>query len=274
MPILQVIVLAIVQGLTEFLPISSTAHLFLTSTLLGWNAESLSFDIILHIGTLIAILLYFFRDWLQIIGQAFGVSLAHDEELKHNRGLLWLLVIGSIPVGVAGLVFGKQAEGPWRNEYVISAMLIGVGILMYLAENAGRRARDLGAVNFADAVSIGLAQALAVVPGTSRSGVTISAGLFRNLTRESAARFSFLLSTPAIAAAALKAVHDLHKQHQLHELFTLPYLVGIAVSALTGCAVIAWFLHYLRRSGLRPFVYYRIILGIIVLALAFIRRPA
>lgn len=274
MPILQVIVLAIVQGLTEFLPISSTAHLFLTSSLLGWNAESLSFDIILHLGTLIAVLLYFFRDWLQIIGQAFGAQIGHDEELKHNRAMLWLLAAGSIPVGVAGLAFGKLAEGPWRNEYVIGGMLIGVGILMYIAENAGRRARDLGAVNFADAIAIGLAQALAVVPGTSRSGVTISAGLFRNMTRESAARFSFLLSTPAIAAAALKAVHDLHKQHELHALFTFPYLIGIAVSGLTGCAVIAWFLRYLRRSGLRPFVYYRIIFGIIVLALAFIRRPA
>lgn len=274
MPILQVIVLALVQGLTEFLPVSSTAHLYLTSTLLGWNAESLSFDIILHVGTLLAVLLYFFRDWVQIIGQAFGVQLGHDEELKHNRALFWLLVVGSIPVGIAGLAFGKQAEGAWRNEYVMGAMLIAVGVLMYIAENAGRRARDMGALNLADAVSIGLAQALAVVPGTSRSGITISAGLFRNLTRESAARFSFLLSTPAIAAAALKAVHDLHKEHHLHELISVPYLIGIAVSALTGCAVIAWFLHYLRRSGLRPFVYYRIIFGIIVLALAFIRRPA
>jgi undecaprenyl-diphosphatase len=274
MPLLQVIVLALVQGLTEFLPVSSTAHLFLTSKLLGWNTESLSFDIILHVGTLIAVLLYFFRDWLQIVGQAFGVQIGHDEELKHNRGLLWLLVLGSIPVGIAGLALGKYAEGAWRNEFVIGGMMIAIGILMWIAEGAGRRVRDMGALNFVDSAVIGLFQALAVVPGTSRSGVTISAGLFRNMTRESAARFSFLLSTPAITAAALKAVHDLHKEHHLHELFTLPYLVGIAVSAITGCAVIAWFLHYLRRSGLRPFVYYRIIFGIIILALAFIRRPA
>jgi undecaprenyl-diphosphatase len=274
MPLLQVIVLALVQGLTEFLPVSSTAHLYLTSTLLGWNAESLSFDIILHVGTLLAVLLYFFRDWLQIIGQAFGVQLGHDPELKQNRSLLWLLAVGSIPIGIAGLVFGKEAEGAWRNEYVMGAMLIIVGIIMYIAESVARRVKDMSAVTFTDSLAIGFAQALAVVPGTSRSGITISAGLFRNLTRESAARFSFLLSTPAIAAAALKAVHDLHKEHHLHELASAPYLVGIAVSALTGCAVIAWFLHYLRRSGLRPFVYYRIIFGIIVLALAFIRRPA
>ena len=153
-------------------------------------------------------------------------------------------------------------------------MLIAIGMLMWLAENAGRKLRDLGAINLPDAIAIGLAQALAVVPGCSRSGITISAGLFRNLTRESAARFSFLLSTPAIAAAALKAIYELHKEHKLHELLTTQFVVGIAVSALTGCAVIAWFLHYLRRGGLRPFVYYRIVFGIIVLALAFIRRPA
>jgi len=274
MPILQVIVLALVQGLTEFLPVSSTAHLFLTSRLLGWEAESLSFDIILHLGTLLAVLLYFFRDWLQIIGQAFGIRIGHDEELKHNRRLLWLLAIGSIPVGVAGLVFNKQAESTWRNEFVIGVMLIAIGLLMWFAENAGRKVRGLGAIQLPDAITIGLSQALAVVPGCSRSGITISAGLLRNLTRESAARFSFLLSTPAIGAAAAKALYELHKQHKLHELLTTQFLVGISVSALAGCAVIAWFLQYLRRSGLRPFVYYRIVFGIIILALAFIRRPA
>jgi undecaprenyl-diphosphatase len=126
-----------------------------------------------------------------------------------------------------------------------------------------------------DSTVIGLAQALAIVPGTSRSGITISAGLFRGLTRESAARFSFLLSTPTIGAAAAKALYDLHKHGGgLHQLLTAQFAAGIVVSALTGCVVIAWFLHYLRDYGFRPFVYYRVIFGIIVLALAFIRRPA
>jgi undecaprenyl-diphosphatase len=133
----------------------------------------------------------------------------------------------------------------------------------------------LRAINLPDSLSIGLAQALAVVPGCSRSGITISAGLFRNLTRESAARFSFLLSTPAIAAASAKTLWDTHKHGGgLHTLVSMQFVAGVALSALTGCVVIAWFLHYLRRSGLRPFVYYRIIFGIIILALAFIRRPA
>ena len=145
---------------------------------------------------------------MQIIAQGFGIRMNGDEELKHNHMLLWLLAVGSIPVGIAGLVFKKQAETTWRSPFVIGGMLIAVGVLMYLAENAGRQQRDLSSINLPDALTIGAAQALAVVPGTSRSGVTISAGLFRNMTRESAARFSFLLSTPAIGAAAGQALHE------------------------------------------------------------------
>ena len=274
MPIYQVILLAIVQGLTEFLPVSSTAHLYLTSWLLGWNTEGLDFDIMLHIGTLLSVLLYFFKDWVQIVGQGLGMRAGHDEQLKHNHMLLWLLAVAAIPVGVTGLLFNKQAEGAWRNPFVIGTMLIAVGVLMWLAENAARQQRDMSSVGGPDALSIGLAQALAVVPGVSRSGITISAGLFRNLDRPTAARFSFLLSTPVIGAAAAKTLWDMHKAHHLHDLITTNFVVGVVVSALSGCAVIAWFLHYLRRSGLKPFAYYRIVFGIIILALAFIRRPA
>ena len=206
MPIVQVVVLAIVQGFTEFLPISSTAHLYLSSWLLGWQTESLDFDIMLHLGTLVAVLLYFFRDWVQIVGQGLGVAVGSDKELEQNRALLWLLAIGSLPIGAVGLLFNKQAESTWRNPFVMGVMLVVIGVLMWVAERSGRRERDLGSVNFADSVWIGISQALAVVPGCSRSGITISTGLFRNLTRESAARFSFLLSTPAIAAAAAKAL--------------------------------------------------------------------
>jgi undecaprenyl-diphosphatase len=274
MPLVQVIVLAVVQGLTEFLPVSSTAHLYLTSWLLGWQIEALDFDIALHIGTLLAVVVYFFKDWVQIAAQGFGIRMGRDAELKHNHMLLWLLAIATIPVGVCGLVFNKQAETVWRTPYVMGAMLVTVGLLMWFAENAGRKIRDLAGANLLDALAIGLAQALAIVPGTSRSGVTITAGLFRDFTRESAARFSFLLSTPAIAAAAGKALYDMRKHGGLHGILSTNFIVGVLVSALTGCAVIAWFLKYLRNSGLRPFVYWRIIFGIIVLALAFIRRPA
>jgi undecaprenyl-diphosphatase len=274
MPIYQVIVLAIVQGLTEFLPISSTAHLYLTSWLFGWPDYGLTFDIALHIGTLLAVLVYFARDWVQIIAHGFGIRWGRDEELERNGGLLWLLAIGSIPVGVAGLLFNKQAEGAWRNPMVIGGMLIGIGVLMGIAEWSGRKTRDIAGVNFLDAGTIGIAQALAVVPGVSRSGVTITAGLFRNINREAAARYSFLLSTPAIGAAAAKAIYDLIKHKLFDPNMETAMVLGIAVSAITGMIVIAWFLRFLRRRSLWFFVLYRIIFGIMVLALAFFRRPA
>ena len=273
MPLYQVVILAIVQGLTEFLPISSTAHLYLTSWLLGWKPETLGFDIALHIGTLAAVLIYFFRDWLQIVGQGLGMSYGHDAELKHNRAMLWLLAIGTIPVGVAGYIFKAQAETSWRSPMVMATMLIVVGVLMGLAERLCKRERDLAGLNLADAATIGLAQALAVVPGTSRSGITITAGLQRNLNRQAAARFSFLLSTPAIAGAAGKDLHDL-LQHGIPGDMKMAYALGIVVSGVVGIAVIAWFLRFLQRNSLTFFVYYRIVFGIIVLALAFFRQPA
>ena len=274
MPILQVVILGLVQGFTEFLPVSSTAHLYLTSWLLGWQTEGLQFDIMLHIGTLLAVLIYFLPDWIQILGQGFGLRVGSDEELKHNSMLLWLLAIGTVPVAIAGALFNKQAEGAWRTPMVMGVMLVAIGALMWWAEKAGRKQRDLAAVGLPDAIVIGASQALAVVPGCSRSGITITTGLFRNMNREAAARFSFLLSTPAIGGAAAKALWDMHKEHLLHGLLTTQFVVGVSVSALSGMAVIAWFLHYLRRYGLRPFAYYRIVFGIIVIALALIRPPA
>jgi len=256
----QVIVLAIVQGLTEFLPVSSTAHLYLASWLFGRRAQALEFDIALHAGTLLAILIYFAPDWIHMMGQGIG--------------LLGLLALGSIPAGIAGLAFHKQAEGPWRNPYVMGTMLVAIGLVMWLADRGGSQVRDLGAVSATDSLVVGLSQMLAIVPGTSRSGVTMSAGLFRDFTRETAARFSFLLSAPVIAAATAKALYDLQQKGELGTIVKPAYLVGVAVSAATGSAAIAGFLYYLRRGGLRPFAYYRVIFGIIVLALAFIRRPA
>jgi undecaprenyl-diphosphatase len=201
----------------------------------------------------------------------------HDDEIRHNHVLLWLLAIGTVPAGIAGLLFQKKLEaaGDASMHLMIGGLMIAVGVVLWIAEAAARRVRDLASLSLPDALAIGLAQALAVVPGCSRSGITIGIGLFRGLTREAAARFSFLLSTPIIAAAAAKALYDLHKQPGgLHAFLDMNFFVGVAVSAVTGWIVIAWFLRYLRRSSLRPFVYYRIIFGIIVLALAFIRRPA
>jgi undecaprenyl-diphosphatase len=268
MPIYQAVILAIIQGLTEFLPVSSSAHLALAPWLFGWQDPGLTFDIALHLGTLAAIIIYFFQDWIQIIANGIGVHLRGDPELNRTPKLLWLLVAATIPVGIAGLLFNKQAETTWRNPYLIAAMLIGVAIVMIVAEKRSRPYKKLDEITPADAGVVGLAQALAVVPGTSRSGITIAAGLFRDIERPTAARFSFLLSTPAIAAAAAKSFWDLLKHGGIPTDMRVPFVVGIIVSALSGAAVIAFLLNFLRRHGLWVFIYYRIVFGIIVIALA------
>jgi undecaprenyl-diphosphatase len=273
MPILQVIILALVQGITEFLPISSTAHLALAPWLFGWKDNGLTFDIALHAGTLAAVLIFFFRDWVQVIAHGFGLSYGDDSQLKQNRMLLWFLAAATLPVGVIGFLVREHAE-QWRNPFVIGAMLILIAGVMWVADRAGPCKKSLGSVTFLDALAIGAAQALAVIPGTSRSGITIAAALFRGLDRPAAARFSFLLSTPAIAGAALSAFLDLSKHGGIEPGMRMPVALGIAISGITGIAVIAVFLKYLKRRSLRFFVYYRLIFGIIVIALALFRRPA
>ncbi len=274
MPIYQVIVLAIVQAVTEFLPISSSAHLELVPWLFGWKDPGLTFDVALHAGTLVAILIYFFKDWVQIVGQGVGLKIGNDPQLKQNRGLLWLIAAASIPIGVIGFMFNKQAESSWRNPYVIGTMLIVIGILMWIADRRATGKKTMGDISWGDGMWTGIAQALAVVPGTSRSGITITTGLFRGMSRETAARFSFLLSAPAIAAAALKKFWDIHKSGGIAPDMKVPFILGIVLSGVLGAVVIAVFLKYLRRNSLMPFVYYRIVFGIIVIALAVFRVTA
>ena len=271
MPIFQVIVLAVVQGLTEFLPISSTAHLYLTSWLLGWQTESLQFDIMLHLGTLAAILIYFFRDWVQIVVQGFGLRVGTTGPQGQSRAA----------VAAGG---GHGAGGSLRACFSISRRRPVAHALGDGGDADRDRAVDVdrGGAEGRSGTWVrnwrmpwwwGWLRRWRSCRASSRSGITISAGLFRNLTREAAARFSFLLSTPAIGGAAAKRSGTCTSSTACTA-SDAPFVVGVVVSAVTGCAVIAWFLHYLRRSGLRPFVYYRVIFGIIVLALAFIRRPA
>ena len=262
-----------VQGITEFLPISSSAHLALAPWLLGWPEHGLVFDIALHAGTLAAIFLYFWRDLLQIVAQGLGLRYGKDQELARNPRLLWLIGLATVPAGVAGLLFESYAENAWHSNYVLmGSMLVAVGVLMLVAEKFGKRSKDIGRLSFADAMVIGASQALAIVPGTSRSGITLTAGLFRNLDRAASARFSFLLSTPVIAAAAAKAFWDLHRHGGIPADMRVAFLVGVLVSGITGCAVIALLLRYLRTHTLKFFVYYRVIFGIMVIALATIFR--
>jgi undecaprenyl-diphosphatase len=272
-PLLHAIILGIIQGLTEFLPVSSSAHLALIPWALGWNDQGLSFDIALHVGTVLAVIVYFFRDWVQVIAQGFGLKIGSDPAIRRNPKLLWLLVLGSIPAGIAGLLVKDLAENVWRNnQYLIGSMLILVGLFMWWADNQGSRKKDLGNVSAADSVTIGAAQALALVPGVSRSGITICAGLLRNLDRATAARFSFLLATPAIAGAAAKDAWDLMRHgggiagipHDMR----MALVVGVVVSAIVGALTIQFFLNFLRKRSLSFFVWYRVIFGIIVIALA------
>lgn len=274
MPIHQAVLLALVQGLTEFLPISSSAHLALAPWLLGWQDQGLSFDIALHFGTLLAVLIYFARDWSHIFAAAFHIRDIPEPERTGPRPMLWMLAAATIPVGLAGLLLKHAAETVFRTPWVIGFMLMTVGLLMAYAERTARLAKTIGRVSWADALTIGAAQALAVVPGTSRSGITITAGLLRGLDRASAARFSFLLSTPAIAAAAFDAFHDLYKSGGIPPGQHAVFFAGMTVSALSGCAVIAWFLRFLRTRTLRFFVAYRIAFGILIIALAIFRRLA
>ena len=256
------------QAFTEFLPVSSTAHLVLVPWLFGWKDPGLTFDVALHAGTLVALLIYFFKDWVQIIGQGIGFNWGDDPQLRQNPGLLWLLAIASVPIGIVGYLFDKQADTTWRQPYLIGAMLVLVGIVLWIADRRRIGDKSMAKVSWGDGIVIGIAQAFAVIPGVSRSGSTISAGLFRDLNRETAARFSFLLSTPAIGAAVLKKAWDIHKEGGVPHDMRVPMALGIVVSGVLGAVVIAFFLRYLRRSSLMPFVYYRIVFGIIVIALA------
>jgi undecaprenyl-diphosphatase len=270
MPLYQAIVLAIIQGLTEFLPVSSTAHLTIIPQLLHWEDPGLAFDVALHLGTLAAVLIYFFRDWVQVILNGIGISYRGAKSDENSRTLLWLLILGSIPAGLAGLKFQKYAEHALRTPYVIGASMIVLGFIMWLADRVSTERNELDKMTWLDALFVGIAQALAIIPGVSRSGVTITAARFREFSRDSAARFSFLLSTPVIAGAAAKDAWDLHKTG-LADNMVMPYVIGIVVSGVVGLAVIAFFIQYLKRNSLSVFVWYRILFGIIIIALAFFR---
>ncbi|MBV8050540.1 MAG: undecaprenyl-diphosphate phosphatase, partial [Acidobacteriaceae bacterium] len=250
MPIYQAIVLAIIQGLAEFIPVSSSGHLIIVRRLMGWNelspAQELTFDVALHFGTLLSLLVYFRRTWIQIIRAAFGGEVVRfsessnsdrsltPEEQREERLLLWFMAIATIPGAIAGKLLEHSAEEYFREHiYLIAGALIVVALLMAWGEKISSMKKTLTKVSLLDAIIIGCAQATALIPGVSRSGATITAGLFRNMTREAAVRFSFLLSTPIIAGAALLKAHELHKEG-LPDAMHAPFIVGVIVSAIVG----------------------------------------
>lgn len=275
MPLYQAIVLAIVQGLTEFLPVSSTAHLWLVPWIFNWKDPGLTFDVALHAGTLAAVLLYFWRYWLEMIKMVLemsGGSSGQTSEagsiamLGENRKLFWFLVIATIPGGIAGVLFEKAADEKLRSPIIVGTAMVVVALIMWAGERMGTRDLNLGQVGLVDSIIVGTAQAFSVIPGVSRSGSTMAAGLFRGMNRETAARFSFLLATPLVAGACLKKGLEIH-HHGLPADMRLPFVVGIIVSAIVGYAVIAVLIRYLERRTFTIFVVYRVILGVVLLAI-------
>lgn len=284
--LLQSIILGIVQGLTEFLPISSSAHLILVPWLLGWNnpvLTSLPFDLALHLGTLLAVLAFFAKDWVRLIRAGIASILERKIGADPDRRLAWLIVLGSIPGAVVGVLAESRVEEIFHSpnaplaRWAVIAMAIVIallGLVLFLAERAAKHVRDLNQVTIRDSLIIGAAQALAIFPGVSRSGATITAGLFLGLKRDDAARFSFLLSAPIILGAGLKSMYDVFKESQSGALASgdlLLYAVGFVASAVTGFLAIRLLLQYLRRSSTDIFVYYRWALAVFIIIIALLR---
>ncbi len=281
MTLLQAILLGIVQGLTEFIPISSTAHLVLASRAmnLSLTPEQVTASIaVVQLGTLIAVIIYFARDIWEIT-YAFArdhVLLLskgrHDDfnrtmpgvRLSHEAWLGWLIIVGSLPVGIVGLLFKKQIEGAFtKNLWVISTMMIVIAVLLGLAELVGTKRRRLHELGFLDSLAVGFAQCLALIPGSSRSGSTIMAGLFAGEARETAARFSFLLSIPAIAASGLLEMKE--AVHKLPHDSLMMLAFGTLISGIVGYLSIWFLLHYLRTHTTGIFIAYRLIVGVAIL---------
>jgi undecaprenyl-diphosphatase len=272
--LLQAIFLGVVQGLTEFLPVSSTAHLKIAESLLGilrGDPFLTSFDVVIQLGTLVSVLAYFRKELVLMVSRGVtGLRSGKPLEDPHAR-LLWWVLCGSLPVGLLGIelehVIARLDQDEHVQLMVIAFSLIIFGMLLLVAEYAGRQRRTLAQMNLVDALTIGLAQAVAIVPGVSRSGVTLTAGLFRGLRREDTARYSFILSIPAVGAAGgLKLLRLI--QH--HEVLQQPgamtnLVVGTLVSALVGYGVITWFLGYLRARRTTPFVIWRLAMGALLL---------
>lgn len=272
---IQATVLGVVQGLTEFLPISSSGHLILVRWLFGWSTrDSLAFDAALHLGTSAALLSYFWRDWMRLIRAGLAALRDRRFQNKPDRRLAWMVVGGSIPAGVAGLAGEQVVESALRRPSQVALLLALFGLLMLVIDRLGAKRRKLEQVSWSDTLVIGLAQVVALAPGTSRSGVTITAGLFRGLDREAAARFSFLLATPITVAAGLyKLAKTLREGFPPGE--GLAFLLGALAAAIVGWLAIGFLLRHLQRNTLLPFVVYRVAAAAVVLLLVLLSlRPA
>jgi undecaprenyl-diphosphatase len=270
MEIIAAAILGVVQGLTEFLPVSSTAHLILVPWFLGWKNEGLTFDVALHVGTAVAILAFFFRDWTRLAREAF-LGIREGKLLgNEDRRLTWYLIVGTVPAMAAGLAFEEIIEKGLRSPLIIVFTLAGLGALLLYAEKRGNHSRSIVQFTWTDALCIGFSQAIALIPGVSRSGITMTTAMLRNSTRTSAARFSFLLSTPIILGAGiLKSVHLIqairHPMAGAKPVCWSVMGVGFFCAAVSGFFCIRFFLKYLQTKSFMPFVVYRFLLAGIIL---------
>ncbi len=254
---IQAIWLAAVQGLTEFLPISSSAHLILLPRLLGWPDQGLAFDVAVHVGSLTAVLFYFRRELIPMI-RDWSLTLAGRPNTEHSK-LAWAVIIGTIPLGIGGVLMKVAVGDDLRSPLVIAATTIIFGLLLGWADRVGKRQRDEHSLNWQDALLIGGSQILALIPGTSRSGITITTGLLLGLTRTAAARFSFLLSIPAIVLPGLLLGADLVESAE--PVHWRSFIIGVICSALFAYICIRLFLSLIQRVGMTVFVVYRLLLG-------------
>lgn len=274
MELIEAIVLAVVQGLTEFLPISSTAHLRIVPALLGWGDPGAAFSAVIQIGTLAAVLSYFWRDVLRILTAMLADLRRGKLATTHDAMLGWMIAVGTVPIVVCGLLFKDTIETTLRSLYVMCAALAGVAVILAIAELVqrrrvakGRPGREVGELTWRDAIVVGLAQATALVPGTSRSGATICGGLASGLSREGAARFSFLLSIPSIAAAGLYQLVSAREELFASQGQVLNLVVALLVSAAVGYATIPWLLGFLRTHSTFVFIVYRLVLAAVIVGL-------
>lgn len=252
------------------LPISSSGHLILFPWLMGWSEHSLTFDVALHGGTAVAILVYFWRDWIALITAFFASLRDRDFTSSYLRRLPWYIALASVPAAVAGVLLESTIEEALRAPQLVAVLLIAMGIVMMVADRNSRRHRTIVDMTLRDALLIGFAQAFALIPGVSRSGVTITAGLFREMSRVDAARFSFLLSGPVVMGAFLYKMLDSF-QEGLPSGEVVPFVAGMIVAAVVGFASIRFLLTYVQKHSLGLFVGYRIALGLLVLAVFFLR---
>lgn len=262
MDTLHILILSLVQGVTEFLPISSSAHLILAPHLFGWADQGLAFDVAVHVGTLAAVVGYFRREVVAVVVDIFA-TLPPGRALTANARLGWMIVLAAIPVGLFGLLLKGLVENGLRLPLVIAATTIGFGMLLWIFDLKGRRTRDEYSICWSDALIIGLFQAMALIPGTSRSGSTITAGLMLGLTRKAASRFSFLISIPTIFLSGALVTFDLVRNENPVE--WTPLLLGATLSFITAYLCIHFFLKFIERIGMLPFVLYRFALGAVIL---------